>query len=478
MTTKYIRLTFAAFSLGILSSWALSAKDHEGPIVGELVEFDESPLDRSLNGGVVSYADSLNRITPAVVSVSSKKVVDLSRYSQDPLWRFFGGGGAPRNRELEGLGSGVIVSKNGYVLTNNHVVDGADKVSITLNTGSVYEAEVVGTDPQTDIAVLKVDADDLPYATITDSDSIEIGDVVFAIGNPLGVGQSATMGIVSAKGRNNLNQIDVGYQDFIQTDASINQGNSGGALVDAYGRLIGINTMIITDGRSSGNIGIGFSVPSNLAYFVMTNLVEKGKVTRGFLGVGIQPVDNDLAEYFGLDRPYGAAVVTVSPDSPADLAGIQQEDVIIGVDDEVIESYRDLSLKIAGKKPGAKVKLDIMRDSRPKTLYATLVEKDGDEIVVGSRSRGEFLEGVKAESLTAELRSQNDLDNEMEGIIITEVSPDSPYAGRIPQGMVIEKVNGERISSVSEAKDNLKEGRNVFFVYNRGIYRILAIIVE
>ncbi len=478
MTTKYIRYTFLAFSLGILSSWALSAKDHDTPVVAELVEFDEDPLDRSLNGGVVSYADSLNRITPAVVSVSSKKIVDLSRYTQDPLWRFFGGGMPPQNRELEGLGSGVIVSKNGYVLTNNHVVDGADTVSIVLNDGSKYEAEVVGTDPLTDIAVLKVDADDLPYATITDSDGIEIGDVVFAIGNPLGVGQSATMGIVSAKGRNNLNRIDVGYQDFIQTDASINQGNSGGALVDAHGRLIGINTLIITDGRTTGNIGIGFAVPSNLAYFVMSSLVEEGKVTRGFLGVGIQPVDNDLAEYYGLDRPYGALVLTISPDSPADRAGLRQEDVIIRVDGEEVSSDRDLSLKIAGKKPGADVELDIMRNGKPKTLYATLVEKDSGPTVAGSTNRGEFIEGVKAQALNSELRKQFELDDEMEGIVVTEVSPDSPYAGRIPVGMVIEKVNGDRISSVSEAKDNLKEGRNVFFVYNRGIYRILAIIVE
>jgi len=314
---------------------------------------------------------------------------------------------------------------------------------------------------------------------LANSDNIEVGDVVFAIGNPLGVGQTVTMGIVSAKGRNQLNMIENGYENFIQTDASINQGNSGGALVDAYGRVLGINTMILTDGRSSGNIGIGFAIPTNMAHHVMTSLVEKGSVTRGFLGVSIQDLDRDLAESFGLEDAKGVIVREVTADTPADRAGIRQGDVILRVDEQEIASTNDLRLKIANRKPGSPVVITVFRDDRELSLTTVLAEFDREAIVAGFSPSSELFSGVMVEPLTPELRDSYGIDEKVTGLIVTSLSPDSPYARDFQEGLVIEKIKNRAVTSVEDARALLISGKKAaLFVYIEGFYRYIAVDVE
>lgn len=474
---KTIRNAFISiFSLGLGS--LLMGQDS----ISELVKIDSEPLDRSLNGGVVSYSESLSTVRPAVVNISSTRVMDTSRTpSNDPFWRFFGEG-QPRQREVQGQGSGVIVSDNGYVLTNNHVVEGANEVTVSLEDGRTFDAEVVGTDPQTDVAVLKIESEEeLPVAKLADSEQIEVGDVVFAIGNPLGVGQTVTMGIVSAKGRDDLNMIRDGFENFIQTDASINQGNSGGALVDAEGRMIGINTLILTDGRSAGNIGIGFAIPTALVHSVMKDLVENGSVARGFLGVGIQPLDPDLTEAMGLSDSKGALVTSVAPESPADEGGLQTGDIIVKVGESEIEDAKDLRLKVAGKSPGSTVELTVYRDDRYFKTDVVLGERPSfAQLAPANVPSRELLDGVNAEPLNDKLREQYRLNEEVEsGLVITSVSPDSPYARQLVEGMVIEKIQDEDVYTVRDAKTLLEPGKKIaLFVYIQGYYRYMAIEIE
>jgi len=451
--------------------------------IADLVKIDSEPLDRSMSGGVVSYSEALASVRPAVVNISSKMMIDTRRApSNDPFWRFFGEGQRPRQREIIGQGSGVLISENGYILTNNHVVEGASEVTVSLQDGRVLEAVVVGTDPDTDVAVLKVESDEaLPFARLADSEQIEVGDVVFAIGNPLGVGQTVTMGIVSAKGRDDLNMIQGGFENFIQTDASINQGNSGGALVDATGRLIGINTLILTDGRSSGNIGIGFAIPTALAYSVMVDLIENGSVARGFLGVAIQPLDPDLVEAWGLPDSKGALIINVTPESPADEAGLRNGDIIVNVNDAEVESDADLKLKIAAEDPGSTVELTVYRDDRYFKTDVVLAERPTNgQLFLGSARDRNLLEGIEAEPLNDELRSKYRFGDEVEsGLVITSVSPDSPYARQLVEGMVIEKIKDEAVYTVRDAKKLLEPGTKVaLFVYVQGFYRYMALEIE
>jgi len=298
------------------------------------INVDDRPLDREARG--ISFAPIVKKVAPSVVNIYSTKMVRVRPFMH-PLFddsffrRFFGGDeesqpSRPQLRKAQGLGSGVIVSEDGYILTNNHVVEGADKVEVALAGGKKeYTAKVVGTDPQTDVAVLKVEATGLPAITLTDSDKLEVGDVVLAIGNPFGVGQAVTKGIVSGIGRGGFGVVD--YEDFIQTDAAINPGNSGGALVDADGRLVGVNTFIMS--RTGRSEGVGFAIPVNLARSVMDRLIKDGKIVRGYLGVGIQQVTPDLAKEFKLADESGALVGEVRSNTPAEDAGIKEGDVVI-----------------------------------------------------------------------------------------------------------------------------------------------------
>lgn len=450
--------------------------------VDELVEFDDTPLDRSLNGGVLSYSESLSEARPAVVSVYAKSMG--SSLTREELW-MQQLGILPRRPQAPrlGLGSGVIVSENGYVITNNHVISKADEIKVQLDGQKIYDAELVGTDPSTDIAVLKIQSDEVfPTISLTDSEQIEVGDVVFAIGNPLGVGKTVTMGIVSATERQDMGVIAGGFENFIQTDAPINSGNSGGALVDAWGRLIGINTLIQTDGASSGNIGIGFAVPTNLAYSVLADLIENGSVSRGLLGVGIQDLEEEFAAMLGIDNLQGALINQVHPGTPAEKAGFGEDDVIVEVDGEAIDSASDLRVRIAARKPGEEVSITIIRNRERMVLDVVLASRGEDGLIVlqgEGPSSASFLTGVTVEAISEELREQHDLGEVAEGVVVTAVSPNSPYIRMLAEGMVIKRINGKAVESSEEAANALnQEGKNMFLISYRGANRWIGIEVE
>src|SRR5208283_1322822 len=366
-------VVFSAMAMGL----AAGARGVDAAPSAKMPELkkDFSPLNDGKPGLVLSYADVVEPVQKDVVSIESSKIVH-ERIQANPLLRQFFGDIPDQDRESKemGLGSGVIVTSNGYILTNNHVVENADELTVELWDGHKYPAKVVGADPKTDIAVVKIDAAGLPAATFADSDKLRVGDVVFAVGNPLGVGETVTMGIVSAKSRNVGILDDVaGYEDFIQTDAAINMGNSGGALIDAKGRFVGINSAIVSPSR--GNIGIGFAVPVNMAANVMRSLIETGTVSRGFLGVGGDPITPDIAEQVHLPKDTKGVIVTsTGADSPAEKAGIKRRDVILSVNGKPIESHDELRLTISQMPPGAKVALELSRDGKPITMNVTLAQ--------------------------------------------------------------------------------------------------------
>lgn len=333
------------------------------------VNLQQAPQSAAVMQGPVSYADAVTLAAPAVVNLYTTKVVNKSSQAmfEDPQFRRFFGDNLPRQRRWESsLGSAVIMSPEGYLLTNNHVTSGADQIVVALKDGRETLARVIGSDPETDLAVLKIDLKNLPAITIGSSDSLRIGDVALAIGNPFGVGQTVTMGIISATGRNQLGLNT--YEDFIQTDAAINPGNSGGALVDANGNLTGINTAIFS--KSGGSQGIGFAIPTKLALEVMKSIIEHGQVIRGWLGIEVQPLTEDLAESFGLkDRP-GIVVAGIFRDGPAQKAGLQLGDVILSIDNEPAADGRKSMNQVARTKPGDRIGIDVMRNGKTLKLTA------------------------------------------------------------------------------------------------------------
>jgi Do/DeqQ family serine protease len=336
------------------------------------IVISESNIQRSV-GSTTSFAPVVERVAPSVVSIYSTKTVRgrvLNPFLEDPvLRRFFGGGeeseARPRRpRQEQSLGSGLVLSDDGYILTNSHVVDGADEIRVSMVDGREFEARIVGTDPPTDLAVLKIEADNLISAVLADSSMIQVGDLVFAIGNPFGVGQTVTMGIISATERTGFGITE--YEDFIQTDASVNPGNSGGPLVDADGRVIGINTAILS--RGGGFQGIGFALPINLARFTMEQIIEHGRVTRGYLGIYLQPLTPELARSQRVPDNGGAVVAGIAPNSPAGQAGLRSGDVIVGVDGNRIATGNELRLTIAHMTPGRTPRLSIYRGGKEMEL--------------------------------------------------------------------------------------------------------------
>ena len=339
---------------------------------------NNAPVISGPSGPVVSYADVVSRVAPAVVTIHSQQRVRQPQqfpFMNDPFFRqFFGdrGGQQPQpEQQREALGSGVLVTPDGYILTNHHVIDGADQIKIDLNDGRTMDAKVVGSDAPSDLAVLKVNANNLPVLALGDSDKTRVGDVVLAIGNPLGIGQTVTMGIISAKGRQ-TGLSNGSFEDFLQTDAPINQGNSGGALVSTASELVGINSQILSP--SGGSIGIGFAIPSNMARTVMDQLIKDGKVRRGQLGVSVRKITSDDATKLGLAEGKGLVVMLVQPGSGADHAGIAKGDVIMalnGVDENDPNTFRN---RVASTPPGTEVTLTVMRDGREQKVRATLGE--------------------------------------------------------------------------------------------------------
>ena len=429
---------------------------------------DDSPVGPGQAPVIATYADTLDRVRPTVVSIYSTKLV---RQRIPDLYRQLFGNVPERQRRLSGLGSGVIVSADGYILTNNHVVEEADELEVQLGDERRYPAKLVGNDPKTDIAVIKIDATDLPHVTLADSDRLRVGDIVFALGNPLNIGQTVTMGIVSATGRKNVNLLtdrDPGaYEDFIQTDAAINFGNSGGALVDAKGRLVGVNSGIATNNQ--GNIGIGFAVPVNLAASVMRSLIETGTVVRGYLGVMTDPLTPDLAETFGLPRDTkGVVILELNPeDGPAAKGGLKREDIITEVDGRAVTSREDLRLMIAQTAPGTKVEVKYLRNGEPGRTSVTLGTLEEDEAPTG-----ELIPGVSVAALSEELRREHRIDDRIDGVVVTEVDPSSRHATIFPVGSVIEAINSTRVTDLAAAKRALVPGsRNRALLNYRGLRR-------
>jgi len=371
-----------------------------------------------------------------------------------------------------GLGSGVIVTKDGYILTNNHVVDGAQHVEVTLQDGREFAAKVVGRDAKSDLAVIKVDASNLPVIPFADSQKVRVGDQVLAIGNPFGVGQTVTHGIVSATDRGGMGIED--YEDFIQTDAPINPGNSGGALVDVDGRLIGINTAILS--RSGGNQGIGFAIPSDLARTVMTSLVEYGHVTRGYLGVMIQNVTPELAKQFNLKSDNGALVGDVVPNGPAAKAGFKDGDVVVRFDGQKVRGSRQLQLTVAESKPGSRVPVEVLRDGSTKTLEVRIGRLPGPEHMASANNgNGEdtgTLNGVGVSNLNAQARQQYNIPKNVQGAVITQVDPSSAAAeAGLKPGEVIESINRHQVKNADQAvqlTQNAKDKHTLLRIWSDG----------
>ncbi len=427
----------------------------------------------------ITMAPAAKAAMPSVVKISASKIVKTPTSFQDqqldPLFRqFFGNGGfqqPPRSHREGGLGSGVIVSSDGYILTNNHVVDGATDVEVTLPDRREFKAKVIGTDPKTDIAVVRIEASNLPAITVGNSSKIRVGDAVLAIGNPYGVGQTVTMGIVSATGRAGLGIED--YEDFIQTDASINPGNSGGALVNDRGELIGINTAILAPG-SGGNQGIGFAVPVNLARNVMDQIVTTGKVERGFLGVSIQEVTPAIAKAIGLSEPEGALVADVSADSPAQRAGLKSGDVIVAVDGNQVGESNQLRMDVSMMKPGRTVRLKVFREGQTREVTAQIGEMPGQKLERASNESGasdsSVLDGVSVEDLTPRDASEAGLPPNTHGVIVTQVDPASAAAAAgLKEGDVIQEVNHHAVLNSGQLANVLHNSRGEsLLLVNRG----------
>jgi serine protease Do/serine protease DegQ len=407
---------------------------------------------------VPSLAPLVKRVAPAVVNIRvSQTVQSRSPYSDDMFRRFFGlpDGGSGGTREVQSAGSGVIVdATEGYILTNHHVVAGADQIQITLLNEETLDAEVIGSDPETDIAVLRVDPESLVDIPIGDSEAVEVGDFVIAIGNPFGLGHTVTSGIVSALGRTGISRN--GYEDFIQTDASINPGNSGGALVNMRGELVGINSAIIS--RTGGNVGIGFAVPSELARSIMRQILDFGEVRRGLLGVSIQTIDSESAVALGAEVESGALVSSVEPGSAAEDAGIEVDDIIISINGERIDDSRELRNAIGLKGSGEQVRIELVRDGKTRAVTAELGQQQ-----IASSSGLDLHPGLQGAEFAANTTSSG------RGVEVIEVEAGSPAAQRgLRGGDVIMAINRRSVQNLQQLSEVASNSNILFLLVRRG----------
>lgn len=420
----------------------------------------------------------------SVVNISSVKKIKHRRqegpfpFFDDPFFRRFFGEEferrmpAPREHREQGLGSGVIVTADGYIVTNNHVVEGADELTVSLPDKRTFKGKVVGTDPKTDVAVIKVDASNLPVLSWGDAEQLQVGEMVLAVGNPFGLSQTVTMGIISAVGRANMGIVD--YEDFIQTDAAINPGNSGGALVNLKGELIGINTAIFT--QSGGYMGIGFAIPSNMAKSVMNSLIKHGKVVRGWIGVSIQEVTQDLAKEFGTTDTKGVLVADVMEDSPASKAKLERGDIIMVYNGTTIRDPGQLRALVAETAPGTTVTLSILRDKKTQDVTVTIAELPKEQTKTGRRdkesSTGEHaLTGITVENVTNQ-SERSGRSKGRAGVVVTEIETDSPAerAG-LRTGDIIREINRKPVQDVRDFErltNQLSPSSPVLLLLNRG----------
>jgi serine protease Do len=433
------------------------------------LKYDNTPINRAATQGQ-SFSPIVQKVTPSVVQVyvttkagnGSNGNMGMNQDLQDQLRRFFGRQ-FPQMPEQQSpgekaLGSGVIISSDGYILTNNHVVQNARTIQVKLTDNRSFSGKVIGTDPATDVALVKIDADNLQPITFADSDQAEVGDVVLAVGDPFGIGQTVTEGIISAKNRQGLSDDGDSDESFIQTDAAINPGNSGVALVDTNGRLVGMNTAILS--RSGGNQGIGFAVPSDLCRWVADSLIKNGKVERGELGVTIQQLSPELAKAMNIHRTNGAVVADVKPNSPADKAGIKSGDVVVQFDSKPIEDYNTLKLMVAESTPGKSVPVQIDRDGQTLNLNVTLQELSQNNALAKNEpnsngndaQQNDALHGVGVQDLDHQTREEMNIPANVHGAIITQVDPGSPSAeAGLKEGDVIEEINHQPVRNSEDA---------------------------
>ncbi len=474
----------------LLGGVGFAAATHLEPFRGPLALKLANPNEGYSQTG---FAPVVKKVLPAVVTISSTKISKVptqffQQLPDEPMFRQFFGNDfsrrfsiprqAPEQRE-RGLGSGVVMTPDGYILTNNHVVDGASTVTVTLADKREFKATVIGADPKSDIAVLKIDAAALPCITVGDSSKVQVGDYALAVGNPFGVGKTVTMGIVSATGRSHLGIED--YEDFIQTDAPINPGNSGGALVNDRGELIGINTAIIAHG-SEGNQGIGFAIPVNMARNVMQQIVEHGKVTRAYLGIIPQDVTPDIAAQFGEKEARGALVADVSPDSPARKSGVERGDIIVEVNGKPVTDSNELRMTISMMEPGSEANLKVLRNGSERDIAVKLgtlgTEQAANSEDHGESSAGSALAGVSVENLDADTASQLGVAPNTKGVVVTNVDPSSEAAeAGLRRGDVIQEVNRRPVSNTAEferAIRSSKTGKPLLLVNRNGSTMYLA----
>ena len=431
------------------------------------VRAQETALETLKKSGK-AFASVAKQVSPGVVFVRVEKTVEQegplsfvwpqghNSSGDDLLRRFFDfpfQESPPRQEHVIGQGSGFFISSDGYILTNNHVVGDADRVTVTLEDGREFTAKTVGTDPHSDVAVIKIDADQLPALNLGNSDDVEVGEWVVAVGNPFGLSHTITAGIVSAKGRNTVGITD--YENFIQTDAAINPGNSGGPLIDLEGKVIGMNTAIFS--QSGGYMGIGFAIPINMAKTISDQLIENGTVTRGYLGIVIQDLTPELAESFGLAGEKGILVAQVNDDSPAAKAGLKEGDVIVGLDDQVTGTMGDFRNKIALTAPGAKQTLHVLRGGKRIDLTVTIGKLSEDSGHGGNLTETTHELGLTVQDLTPELAARLNLEGET-GVVVTQIAPGSAAerAGLRP-GVLIQEVNRTRIANLQQFQRALRE---------------------
>lgn len=417
-------------------------------------------------------AEIAEAVKPAIVNISTTRTIKIqgntNPFFDDPFFRRFFGDQfrAPKERKTASLGSGVIVDSKGYILTANHVIQGAEEINVTLSDKREFKGKIVGNDAMTDIGIIKIDADNLPTIKWGDSDKLKVAETVLAIGSPYGLSQTVTTGIVSAVGRANVGIAD--YEDFIQTDAAINPGNSGGALVNVRGELVGINTAIFS--TSGGYQGIGFAIPTNMAKTVMDSLIKKGKVIRGWFGVTIQPLTSELAKQFDLKEEKGALVGDVIEGSPAEKAGLQRGDVIIEYDGKKIEEPYQLRNMVANTTPGQEVELKIIRENKTETKKVTISELPAEMQKPSKSEYNNLLRGVTVQDLTPEIYNKLNLPKKLKGVIVSDIDEDSPATMVLKEGDVLQEINRQKINNVRDYENvvaKIKPGENILLLVFR-----------
>lgn len=483
MRIRFLSVLLILVSLAVFSGCKSNLLTGEQPPIQPPPPAPSAPI--VVDGVRTSYADVVEKTSPAVVRIESQIKTQAQPQQQFPFGDddFFRQFQTPRQNQRpqveRGLGSGVIVSADGTILTNNHVVEGADKITVFLSDNKTFEAKLIGSDKPSDLAVLKLEGQqNLPFLNLGNSDNVRIGDIVLAIGNPLGIGQTVTQGIISAKGRR-TGLSDGSFEDFLQTDAAINRGNSGGALVNLQGELIGINSQILSP--SGGNIGIGFSIPSNMAKSVMDQLVEHGKVRRGLLGVNIQNITEDTAKALDLKETKGVLVSNVKAGGSADKAGVKRGDIIIAINGEKIDDGNTLRNKVAGTLPGNPIKLTVVRNGAEQELTATLDEFQTDNEKASNNNseneKGDSSEnkpsgklGLSLQPVTPQIAKQLNLDSDSEGLVVMDVDPNGASAEvGIMRGDVIMEINKKTVTSLDDAQKALEqsEDKPVLLLVNR-----------